>query len=121
MRELNYDILNVNQYILEHKKILNIDFGNTIKEYRIKNNMSLNDVSTMCLMTSNQMSQIENGKNGVTLSKFIVICNSLGCSPNELIEFFLYSSKTNEDILFSKLQQEKNISKNILEYMISKK
>ena len=75
----------------------------------------------MCLMTSNQMAQIENGKNGITLNKFVIICNSLGCLPNELLENFLYSAKTNDDILFSKLQQGKSISRNVFDYIISKK
>ena len=121
MNEYNYDILNVNQYIVEHKKMLNIEFGNTIKEYRNNNDIALKDFSYRCLMTTNQISQIENGKNGVTLSKFLVICNALGCMPNELLENYLYTPKNNDDILFSKLQDNKDISQNIFDYIISKK
>lgn len=115
------DILKVNQYIYDNKTKFNFEVGEKIKEYRKQNNITMKEFADRSLMGINQINQIENGRNGITLSKFIILCNALEINPNILLEEFLYSSKINEDILYYSLQGHKNLSRNIVDFIIRKK
>ena len=120
MNKLNSEIVKVNQYFSDQKEKFNIEVGETIRNLRVKKGISINDVALRAVSSSGYILQVENGKYGLSLSKFIAICNALEISPNEILEEFLFGGKTNEDILFDKLQENKNISKNIIEYMKNK-
>ena len=121
MSNKNSEIIKVNQYFSDQKEKFNIEVGETIRNIRNKKRISINDFALRAVTSSGYMMQVENGRYGLSLSKFIAICNALEISPNEVLEEFLYSGKTNEDILYNALQKEKDVSKNIIEYMIDKK
>ncbi len=121
MYNSNSETLKVNQYIFNHKKDFNKEIGLKIKEIRISKNISTSDLATRTMMTPTYIIQIENGIYGLTLNKFIIICNALEVNPNNILEDFTFGSKQNEDILFNELQQGKNISENIENYMKNKK
>lgn len=109
------EIVSVNQYVLSHKTEFNIEIGNKIKEIRIAKNISLEQMAEMTFMSVSYLSQIEKGINGITLNKFIIICNALEITANEILEVFIFSVK--EDMILNKLQIGKDLSKNILEYL----
>ncbi len=121
MYNSNSETLKVNQYIFNHKKDFNKEIGLKIKEIRISKNISTSDLAMRTMMTPTYIIQIENGIYGLTLNKFIIICNALEVNPNNILEDFTFGSKQNEDILFNELQQGKNISENIENYMKNKK
>lgn len=121
MYNSNLETLKVNQYIFNHKKEFNKEIGLKIKEIRISKNISTSDLAMRTMMTPTYIIQIENGIYGLTLNKFIIICNALEVNPNNILEDFTFGSKQNEDILFNELQQGKNISENIENYMKNKK
>ena len=120
MNHFNLEILNVNQYILNHKKEFDMEIGESIKNIRIKKNISIEEIATRTFMLPNYINKLEKGKYGISLNKFIIICNALEINTQEFLDNYLYSSKINEDILYNELQKEKNISINILNFMKNK-
>lgn len=121
MKKINLDVICVNHYIMNHRKSFNKELGNIIREWRKEKNISIDEMATMTFMSSSYIVQLENGVNGVSLNKFIMICNALGIELNEILKDFLYIKKSNEDILFEKLQEGKDISKNIKDFIQEKK
>ena len=121
MYNSNSEIIEINQYLLDNKDKLQEDIGEKIRLKREEKNLSVEEISFRSLMSNNYITQIERGKYGVSLSKFLLICNALEVTPDEILEEFISGGRTNDDILYNKLQEGKNISKNILEYMKEKK
>lgn len=117
----NYsDILEVNTYILNHKEKFIKDLGETLKLERIKKNITLEDVAIRTKSSTSYITQIEKGTYGVSLLKFITICNAIE-ADEKILEKFLYSGKKNEDLFYYELQKEKDFSQNMLKYLIKKK
>lgn len=114
------ETIQVNQYIQSHRNEFNKEIGLAIRNYRIKNNIPIHIVSERTMMTISYLNQIENGVNGISLIKFICICNDLEAKPQDIIESFTFGGNKNEDLIYNELQKEKNLSKNILEFMKQK-
>lgn len=114
------ETIQVNQYIQSHRGEFNKEIGLAIRNYRLNNNIPINVVSERSMMTISYLNQIENGINGISLIKFICICNALEAKPQEIIESFIFGGNKNEDLIYNELQKEKNLSKNILEFMKQK-
>jgi transcriptional regulator with XRE-family HTH domain len=121
MYNSNSEIIKVNQYIIDHKKEFNSELASAIKECRVKKNLSLEELAERTMTGSSYIAQLENGTTGLTVMKFLVLCNALEISTDEILEKFLYGSKKNEDILYSELQNGKNISQNVVNYLKNKK
>lgn len=117
----NSEIININQYITNHKKNFNIEIGYQIRESRKSKNITTEQLALRSIMSPSYIIQIEKGVYGLTLNKFITICNALEVNPNEVLGDFVYGCKNNEDILYNELQNNKNISKNIINYLKNKK
>lgn len=113
----NPEIIKVNQYFLNHKNNFNKEIGLIMKEARVKKHITAENLAERAITSSSYIKQIENGNYGLSLSKFIVICNSLEIKPQDIIENFIFGDKVNEDLIYIELQNGKNISKNILEFM----
>jgi transcriptional regulator with XRE-family HTH domain len=111
------EIIKVNQYLLNHKNEFNKEMGTIFKNYRMENNILLSEISLNSMMSSDYIIKIEKGEIGISFLKFVILCNSLQINPSYILNDFLYSSNKNEDILFYQLQKDKNISKNISEFM----
>lgn len=120
MKNISLDILKVNNYIATHRNEFNKEIGNMIKEWRIKRNLSIEEMSCLTLMGPSYINQLEKGTNGISLNKFILICNALEINLKEALEMYLYTKENNEDVLYRELQNGKNISKNIVEFMKKK-
>ncbi len=110
------DILCVNKYILEHKENFIKDIGEILKNERINKKISLEEVALRTQTSTSYISQIEKGTYGLSLIKFITMCNALEINE-KILERFLYGSKKNEDILYYELQKNKNLSKNVINYL----
>ena len=120
MKNVSLEVLKVNNYVATHRKEFNKEIGNMIKEWRIKRNLSIEEMACLTFMGPSYINQLEKGINGVSLNKFILICNALEINLKEALEMYLYVKESNEDFLYKKLQEEKNISNNILEFMKEK-
>lgn len=121
MNNIETDVIEVNQYILNHKKEFNIELGKKLKEIRIKQGITLEKMSNLTLMAPTYIGQIENGSNGLSLNKFIIICNALKINVQDILKDFLFIKNASEDILFEELQGGKNISENIIKFVKRKK
>lgn len=110
----------INQYLIKHKDSFNKDIGAIIKEIRCSKEISVETFSGMISTSSSYVSQIEQGNNGLSLMKFILICNALKSKPKHLLDNFIYSDEDNEDVLFRELQLDKDISSNLINYMKNK-
>lgn len=120
MYNTDLETIQVNQYIQNHRREFNKEIGLAIRNYRINNNIPIHIVSERSMMTISYLNQIENGANGISLIKFICICNALEAKPQDIIESFTFGGNKNEDLIYNELQKEKNLSKNVLEYMKQK-
>lgn len=116
----NADIIKVNEYIIKHKKEFNKEIGKLIKLNRIQKNVDSKTFSERTMISENYIRQIENGSYGLTLSKLIIISNALEIPPYDIIDNFTFSYKKIEDLLYNKLQNNKNISKNIFDFLKEK-
>ena len=121
MKNISLEVLKVNNYVATHREEFNREIGKMIKEWRIKQGLSIEEMACLTLMGPSYINQLEKGTNGISLNKFILICNALEVDLKEVLEMYLYVKKTNEDFLYEKLQEEKNISENILNFMKHKK
>ena len=113
MYNSNIETIKVNQYLKNHRKEFNEEIGITLKKHRIMNGVTTNKLSERAMMTISYINQIENGSNGLSLAKFIMICNALEAEPEKIIEKFTFGCKKNEDLFYNELQKEKNLSKNV--------
>lgn len=113
------DVLTVNSYILSHKEDFVKDIGEVLKQERIARNITIEEVALRTKSSPSYISQIEKGTYGLSLIKFITVCNAIEANES-ILERFLYAGKKNEDFLYYELQKGKNISKNIIDYMKEK-
>lgn len=113
------DIICVNKYILEHKENFIKDIGEILKNERINKKISLEEVALRTQTSTSYISQIEKGTYGLSLVKFITMCNALEINE-KILEKFLYGSKKNEDRFYYELQNNKNLSINIINYLKDK-
>lgn len=114
-------IMDVNNYVRSHKKELNKEIGDLIKKYRNEKNISTEQFASRLTVSQPYVVQLEKGDVGISLNKFIMICNALEIEPKEILDKFLFYSKNNEDLLYSKLQENKNLANNVLDFMKNKK
>lgn len=121
MNKKYYEILKINTYINNHKNEFNKEIGIMIKEWRTKRNISLEEMSMMTLMSPSYINQLERGVNGISLNKFIIICNALKINLKEVLDEYMFTDIGNEDYLYKELQEGKNISENVIEFMKNRK
>lgn len=121
MLDMNIERINtINQYLIKHKEDFNKELGIIIKNIRTSKDISIEAFSEMISTSNSYICQIEQGNTGISLIKFVSICNALKVKPNQLLNNFIYFDEDNEDILYTELQENKNISKNVINYMKNK-
>lgn len=113
------DILTVNTYILDHKEDFIKDIGEILKTERIKQNITLEEIALRSKSSTSYITQIEKGTYGLSLIKFITMCNALEVDE-KILQRFLYYGKKNEDKLYYQLQKGKDISQNVIDYLKDK-
>lgn len=58
-----------------------------LKEYRMKNNMTQEDVSKILNVSQSYYSRLEKGKNFPDSKQIIKLCKIFGCTPNDLFGY----------------------------------
>lgn len=116
-----FEIQDINNYLLSEKKNFYKELGENLRKIRKGKSISINELSIRTLISVTYISQIEKGEYGMTLIKFISICNALGINPDFILKDFIVINSFNEDILFEKLQESKNLSINIIDFIKCKK
>ena len=115
------EIIKVNEYVINHKNELNKEVAKVLQKIREEKNLSKTEVAERACMSLTYLGQLESGEYGLTFTKLINICNALEISPNELLEDFIIGDKVNDDLIYNELQGDKNISRNIINYLKNKK
>ena len=97
----NTEIIKINDYILKHKSNFTKEFGLELKKLREERKMTAEDLAERAITPVSYLRQIENGEYGVSLIKFISICNALEINPSQLISDYIIGDKTNDDLIFN--------------------
>ena len=63
---------------------INIRFGRRIKELRLMQNVSQEELGFRCQLSKNYVSDVERGKSSIRLSKLVAVMNALECSADEI-------------------------------------
>lgn len=58
-----------------------------LKEYRLMNNLTQQDVADFLGIAQSQYNKHENGKSLLNARQIIILCELFKCSPNELLGF----------------------------------
>ena len=85
--------------------------GNIFKQYRVKNNLTQEQIAEKLNISVKYISRIENGIGGVKIETLIKYINVLGISPNTIFEKFITNKELKTEInlssKISKLDEEK--------------
>ena len=73
-------------------------FGTELKEYRIKNNMTQQQVAQMIGSDPKYVSQIELGKNKCTLKMLIKFCKAYNVTPNDILYKYINKLNTKSEL-----------------------
>lgn len=84
------------------KSDIDKSFGKILHDFRIKNNLTQDQLSEKLGISLKYISRIENGNNGVKTQTLIRYMNILGLSPNTLYSSFISNPKTKKDIEISR-------------------
>jgi len=84
------------------------EIGNTLKNHRLKQNLSIRDVSTKSKIAASTISQIETGKTSPNLLTLKAICDALNVPV-----FSLFLEEENENIRLVKKNEQQTFVRNI--------
>ena len=73
-------------------------FGEKLRNLRLENNMTQEQVAQLVEVDPKYISQIENGKNNCTLKLLIKFCNFYQVTPNDILVDLLKPNCFNTDI-----------------------
>lgn len=82
----------------------NIDknFGNILRDFRIKNKLTQEQLAEKLGISLKYISRIENGNNGVKTQTLIKYMNVLGITPNTIYYHFIDNETIKKDLEISK-------------------
>ena len=106
------------------KKDINIKYGKILKEYRMKNNLTLENVSELSGLAPRYISQIERGELKGSINTLLNFCNAYKITPNDILIDFLDSDnsfvKNNYDYKINQLSiRDKEIVDDLLNYLLT--
>lgn len=80
------------------KSDIDKNFGKILRDFRIKNNLTQEQLSEKLGISLKYISRIENGNNGVKTRTLINYMNILGITPNTIYAPFITNEETNKNI-----------------------
>ena len=86
---------------LVSKTDIDKEFGKILREYRIKNDYTQEQLSEKLGISLKYISRIENGNNGVKTENLIKYMNILGITPNMIFKPFITNKEIIKDIEIS--------------------
>lgn len=99
-----------------------IIYGKIIKEYRLKNKLTQEELSQKIGFDTKYISQIETGRYMGTIITMLKLCEIFGVTPNDLLDELLpKNEKENKTFKnFSKLaQKDKELIATLIDYILS--
>ena len=107
------------------KKDSNIHIGKVFQEYRLKNNLTQNEVAELTGLEPRHISQIERGLSKGSIDTLIKLCNVYRITPDIVLYDLL--DKENKELVsiyeenFKKLsKKDKETIVHLIEYFLSK-
>ena len=106
------------------KSEINIHIGKVFQEYRIKNNLTQNQVSDLTGLEPRHISQIERGLSKGSIDTLIKLCNAYQITPDivlyDLLNDKIKSSISIYDEKFKKLsKKDKETILHLIDYFLS--
>lgn len=106
------------------KSEINIHIGKIFQEYRIKNNLTQNQVSELTGLEPRHISQIERGLSKGSIDTLIKLCNAYQITPDivlyDLLNDKIKSSISIYDEKFKKLsKKDKETILHLIDYFLS--
>lgn len=103
----------------------NTHIGKVLQEYRLKNNLTQNQVAELTGLESRHISQIERGLSKGSIDTLIKFCNAYHITPDivlyELLEDSLKKSLNNLNTEFKKLNiNDKEAIQHFISYFLNK-
>lgn len=71
------------------KKDINVEYGTILRNYRKKNNLTLEKVSEISGLAPRYISQIERGESLGSINTLLNFCNAYKITPNDILLGFL--------------------------------
>lgn len=107
------------------KKDLNNHIGKVVQEYRIKNNLTQNQVAELTGLEPRHISQIERGFSKGSIDTLIKLCNAYHITPDiilfDLLDDEIKKSVSIYDEKFKKLsKRDKESILHFIDYFLSK-
>ncbi len=101
------------------KSDIDKNFGKILRDFRIKNNLTQEQLSEKLGISLKYISRIENGNNGVKTQTLINYMNILGITPNTIYAPFITNKDAAKDIEISvKLSSLSDEKKDFINSMI---
>ena len=104
---------------------INTSFGKILREYRIKNNLTQNQVSELTGLEPRHISQIERGLSKGSIDTLLKLCNAYKITPDvilyDLLDDEIKNSVSIYDEKFKKLnRRDKESILHFIDYFLSK-
>ena len=104
------------------KKNINIEYGKILKNYRIKNNLTQENVAELSGLAPRYISQIERGELKGSINTLLTFCNTYKITPNDILINFSdadnFSSKNSYDYKINQLSiRDKEIIDDLLNFL----
>ena len=91
--------------------------GDVFKEYRIKNNLTQENIAEKLGISVKYISRIENGTGGVKMETLVNYMNILGMTPNIVFNKLIVNEKVKPAIMLS--NKISNLSQDKIDFVIS--
>ena len=106
------------------KKDINVEYGTILRNYRKKNNLTLENVSEISGLAPRYISQIERGESLGSINTLLNLCNVYKITPNDiLLEFLNFdddSTTKTYDYKINKLSvRDKEIIDDLIEFLLN--
>ena len=104
---------------------INRHIGDTFQKYRLKNNLTQNEVADMTGLEPRHISQIERGLSKGSIDTLLKLCNAYNITPDIILYDLLDDSTKNAisiyDEKFKKLsKRDKDTILNLIDYFLTK-
>ena len=94
-------------------------FGKILRDFRVKNGFTQEQLSEELGISLKYISRIENGNNGIKTQTFIKYMNILGIMPNIIYKDFINNTEVLDDInLFNKISSLSSDQKTFISSVI---
>ena len=106
------------------KKDINIEYGTILRNYRKKNNLTLENVSEISGLAPRYISQIERGESLGSINTLLNFCNAYKITPNDILLSFLdFANDSLDETYDHKINQlsvrNKEIINDLIDFLLT--